>query len=220
MSSLTETSSHPSTTTININAPSNMIYDDNYLNYYNNFYIFKILLSYLGIKHEINQISEIDHLVLNKLQSYDQFPIKDTGDYFLAKSAVISRYISNNYNFSGKSLQESAIVDEIIEEILEIIEEIVLPNIKSKTINEKIKIIISTYFLCFEKTLSKSTYIAGGDDYTIADLYLYILYDYIKFFDGFAQDFYGKFPHLDALKQHFESNKEVSEFIKNNPISF
>ncbi|KAN0026163.1 hypothetical protein ACTFIV_007147 [Dictyostelium citrinum] len=188
-------------------------------------YIFKILLSYLGVEYEINQLSEINQEFTNKLESYNQF-IKHTQkdeDYLLGQSAVISRYISNNHNFSGKSLQESARVDDIVESVLEIIEEYVLPIINSNIINEEITKLLCTHFNDFENQLSKSTFSAGGDSTTLADLYLFILYDitlrYLENHGYMAHQFNEKYPHLERLKLHFLSNKSVSEFINSNSIN-
>ncbi|EGC37550.1 hypothetical protein DICPUDRAFT_71962 [Dictyostelium purpureum] len=173
----------------------------------------RVALSYLNVPFENVTVETIDDALREKLP-YGQLPIFRDGDFVVAQSQTIARYIAKKYNFAGKTLQEETKVDEVISAIHSDFFTALNPATLDK---EKLK--NNTFPKIFGKynnELKEKKHLVG-DSYTIADLYVYVAFEYIQF-RGFSEDVNAtQYPQLEELKKYFESNAGVQEYLKNRP---
>ncbi|KAN0039710.1 hypothetical protein ACTA71_007515 [Dictyostelium dimigraforme] len=178
----------------------------------------RFTLNYFGIDFEDNYCDSIDD-EFRKTLKFGQLPLfVDSDGFRLTQTDAICKYIAAKHDFLGKSIKERAIVDETISAVHD---DVIMPGYKvGKGVEDKkvIDTIISRHFTAFEKALTENKFIAGGDNYTLADLYVFVAYHYYKYL-GYSEKFQNKFPQLEALQAHFESNKAIAEYIKNRPDS-
>ncbi|KAN0016370.1 hypothetical protein ACTFIU_006337 [Dictyostelium citrinum] len=182
----------------------------------------RVLLSYLSVDYDNNYIDKIDENIIDDLK-YGQLPLyKDTNGFKLVQSMAITKYIASQHDFLGKTPEEKALVDETIAAVHIDVFTFIIRVFRGVEEKEKIQeLIIPRFFAKWNQILGEKKFIAGGDSYTLADLYCYVIYEYIGYVLPFAGEllYGGKYPHLDTLKEHFESNKGVAEYLKNRPVT-
>ncbi|KAN0030540.1 hypothetical protein ACTA71_009180 [Dictyostelium dimigraforme] len=182
----------------------------------------RVLLSYFSVDYEENYIEKIDENIIDDLK-YGQLPLfKDANGFKFVQSMAISKYIATQLNFVGKTPEEKALVDETISAVHIDVVNFIIRVFRGVEEKEKIQeLIIPRFFEKWNQVLGEKKYLAGGDSYTLADLYVYVAYEYVGYVVPSAGEhlYGGKFPHLETLKEHFESNKGVAEYIKNRPVT-
>ncbi|KAN0052889.1 hypothetical protein ACTA71_012369 [Dictyostelium dimigraforme] len=173
----------------------------------------RVLLHYLNVPFENITVTEISD-ALRATLPYGQLPLYRDGDFVISQSSTIARYIAKKHNFMGKTLEEEFLVDQIVTSIhSDIFSAFSNPN------EEKIKAIYAKFFGSFEKKLQENGFLVGSS-VTLADLYVYVGYDYIKFRGDsfFASELSDeKYPKIAELKKFFESNEGVAKYIKERP---
>ncbi|EAL70024.1 hypothetical protein DDB_G0274263 [Dictyostelium discoideum AX4] len=178
----------------------------------------QVLMAFHGVDYDMCYVDKIDDQLRKELK-FDQLPLfRETDGFKLNQSLAITKWVGDKYDFIGKSSKERALV---VETVACVHTDIVMPAIRSVLTGQGrdriINVVIPRYFGAFEKVLTENKYLACGDSLTIADLYCYVAYDYLGHL-GFAPDhLQGKFPKIDCLKNHFESNKNVQEYLKKRP---
>ncbi|KAK5576993.1 hypothetical protein RB653_001930 [Dictyostelium firmibasis] len=178
----------------------------------------QVLMAYKGIEYDMCYVDKIDDELRKELK-FGQLPLfREIDGFKLNQSLAITKWIGDKTDFIGKSPKERALV---VETVACVHTDIVLPAMRSAITGEGrdkiINVVIPRYFGAFERLLSENKYLGCGDSHTIADLYVYVAYDYLGHL-GFAPDhLQGKYPNLDCLKNHFESNKWVQEYLKRRP---
>ncbi|EGC34770.1 hypothetical protein DICPUDRAFT_34423 [Dictyostelium purpureum] len=167
----------------------------------------RVLHAYLNIPYNNIVIDTIDDVLRVQLP-YSQLPIyRDGPDFILAQSSVIAKYVAAKHNFLGKSIQEQYKIDEVVTLIVADLFGIL------QTIRKG----IDKVFGSLENKYNKSKFLVG-DDYSLADLYAYVSFDYTIFLGKIsASEASEKFVKLEENKNHFESNPGVIEYIKNRP---
>ncbi|KAN0027298.1 hypothetical protein ACTFIU_009988 [Dictyostelium citrinum] len=173
----------------------------------------RVLLSYLGIPFENITVTEISD-ALRATLPYGQLPIYRDGDLILSQSSTIARYIAKKNNFMGKTLEEEFLIDQIVTSI----HSDILSAFSNPT-EEKLTKLYEKFFGSFEKKLQEKGYLVGSS-VSLADLYVYVTFDYIKFrgeayYSNLLSD--EKYPKIVELKKFFESNEGVAKYIKERP---
>ncbi|KAF2072055.1 hypothetical protein CYY_006621 [Polysphondylium violaceum] len=176
--------------------------------------ISRLLLAYFNVEFLDARVETIDD-ELRQILPYSQLPIYKEGEFVLAQSSAIARYLAEKYDFIGKTLQEKAIAHEIVDAIWDL----VVPIVRASTDadKEKVKSLIQQFLTNWEKRIEKYTYIAQGDGYTYADLAIYFAYDYVSFL-GYSNETQG-YPKLESLKQHFETIPSIKRYIESRPVT-
>ncbi|KAM9984817.1 hypothetical protein ACTFIY_009233 [Dictyostelium cf. discoideum] len=173
----------------------------------------RVLLSYLGIPYENITVTEISD-ALRATLPYGQLPIYRDGDFVLTQSSTIARYIAKKHNFMGKTLEEEFLVDQIVTAI----HADIFPAFNNP-VPEKLQKLYEKYFGQFEKKLQETGFLVGSS-VTLADLYVYVGFDYIRFRGEAALSSElsdEKYPKIAELKKFFESNEGVAKYIKERP---
>ncbi|EAL70474.1 hypothetical protein DDB_G0272632 [Dictyostelium discoideum AX4] len=173
----------------------------------------RVLLSYLGIPYENITVTEISD-ALRATLPYGQLPIYRDGDFVLTQSSTIARYIAKKHNFMGKNLEEEFLVDQIVTAI----HADIFPAFNNP-VPEKLQKLYEKYFGSFEKKLQETGFLVGSS-VTLADLYVYVGFDYIRFRGEAALSSElsdEKYPKIAELKKFFESNEGVAKYIKERP---
>ncbi|KAM9971777.1 hypothetical protein ACTFIW_011760 [Dictyostelium discoideum] len=173
----------------------------------------RVLLSYLGIPFENITVTEISD-ALRATLPYGQLPIYRDGDFVLTQSSTIARYIAKKHNFMGKTLEEEFLVDQIVTSI----HADIFPAFNNP-VPEKLQKLYEKYFGSFEKKLQETGFLVGSS-VTLADLYVYVGFDYIRFRGEAALSSElsdEKYPKIAELKKFFESNEGVAKYIKERP---
>jgi len=173
--------------------------------------IIRLTLTYLGVKFVDNRVSDITPLKAEL--PYGQVPVYKDGDIYLAQSAAIARYISNKYDFAGKTNVEKAYVDEVYDSVVDLIS-LLFNTVKDK--DTKIQT-IAKFYGTYEKRLTDNKHIAGGNDYTVADIALFFILDFVNFFQ--FTDSIKAFPKLQQHLDYFNTHPKLVEYIKNRPES-
>ncbi|KAM9986036.1 hypothetical protein ACTFIZ_004297 [Dictyostelium cf. discoideum] len=173
----------------------------------------RVLLNYLGIPFENITVTEISD-ALRATLPYGQLPIYRDGDFAISQSSTIARYIAKKHNFMGKTLEEEFLVDQIVTAI----HSDIFPAFNNP-VPEKLQKIYEKYFGSFEKKLQETGFLVGSS-VTLADLYVYVGFDYIRFRGeaALASELSDeKYPKIAELKKFFESNEGVAKYIKERP---
>ncbi|KAN0000949.1 hypothetical protein ACTFIZ_001412 [Dictyostelium cf. discoideum] len=173
----------------------------------------RVLLSYLEIPFEDMVMKD---LVLTdefrKTLPFGQLPVySDDKIQNLSQTDAITKFIAKNNNFYGKTDIDQVRIDEIIMACH--------IDIFCSLYNdiEKFKLVtLPRAFSKLEERLSKSKYLVG-DCYSLADLYVYVTFDYVQFRIPGELTSPEKYPNLEKLKNYFESTKGVSNYISKRP---
>ncbi|KAK5575176.1 hypothetical protein RB653_010432 [Dictyostelium firmibasis] len=175
----------------------------------------RVLLHYLGIPFENITVSEISD-ALRATLPYGQLPVYRDGDFVLSQSSTIARYIAKKHNFMGSNIEEEFLVDQIVTSV----HSDIFPAFASAATNpDKLKTLYPKFFGSYEKKLEENKFLVGSS-ITLADLYVYVCYDYVKFRgEAFSADELSdeKYPKLVELKKSFESNEGIAKYIKERP---
>ncbi|KAF2076612.1 hypothetical protein CYY_002098 [Polysphondylium violaceum] len=171
----------------------------------------RLIHKYLDIPfvdHRVNEIGE-----LKPKLPYGQLPIYEDGQVLLAQSSAIARYIANKNNFAGKNVVEKALADEVVDGVADV-HSLLFSTAKDR--DAKIQT-FPKFYNHWEKKLTQNKHIAGGDDYTFADISLYFILDYVNFF-GFP-DAIKEYPKLQEHLAYFNSHPKFAEYLKSRPES-
>ncbi|KYQ94192.1 putative glutathione S-transferase [Tieghemostelium lacteum] len=176
----------------------------------------RVLAHYLGVDFVDNRVASIDDELRSKT-TFGQLPIYQDGSVTLAQTGAIARYIAEQHNFLGKTPVERAHVNEIVDSAFDIISSYFRSKGNAEE-SEKFKTAILPRFLnSYEKKLATNKHSAGGDDYTLADVFLFNIVDYVEFL-GFAE-VVKPFAKIQEHLTHFRSHANLSKYISSRPTT-
>ncbi|EGC28674.1 hypothetical protein DICPUDRAFT_93288 [Dictyostelium purpureum] len=177
----------------------------------------RVLFAYLNIDYENIHVDTIlNEEFRNENLKFGQVPMLLLEDGFkLTQTTAICKFIAKQNNFIGNSPQEEAIIDETLASVHSDLVVQAIRAAKGEISKEKIiEIQIPRVFGAFDQILSKNKYIVG-DNITLADVYVYVAYDYFVYL-GYGNEI-SKFSNLQRLKNHFESNSGVQNYLSTRP---
>ncbi|KYQ93854.1 putative glutathione S-transferase [Tieghemostelium lacteum] len=172
------------------------------------------VLTYCKVDFKDTRMEKADE-ALRLLSPYKQFPFYREGDFILAQSMVIARYIAEQHNFAGKTPKERALAGEVVEST----QDILLNFFLSKDNEEKLKKYneetVPTFFSSWEtKLVNGKGFAAQGDSYTYADLSIFTVIDQLK-----LQDKLKSYPNVEKLFNHFLNHEIIGPYYKSLPIT-
>ncbi|EGC31773.1 hypothetical protein DICPUDRAFT_82355 [Dictyostelium purpureum] len=177
------------------------------------------LLHYLKVDFEIDTTSNEQ---IKPETTFGQVPYYVDDEIKLAQTHAIARYLANKHKIHGKSLVEQAKVDEIVDSVWDTLNPLLAATFGGNDSakeeykkNNKLHLFLDVY----EKKLNENKYIAGGDDYTLADFDAFLVYNYIDLL-GYLTD-RNSYPKLEELRKYFTSLPQLQKYfesVKNTPL--
>jgi len=184
------------------------------------------LFAEAGVEFEDNCIKDSEWSSLKPSTPFGQVPILEYDGKVLCQSNAIARYIANKFGLAGKTADDKAVADMIVDCIEDMIQ-LILPAFREKD-SEKKKVLLekivkedlATPFANLQKLLianhNGDGYFAG-DSFTWADLSFAVVCSWLDDLEvGWALD---KYPKLAALKQRVNSRPRIADWIKSHPNS-
>ncbi|KAN0048161.1 hypothetical protein ACTA71_002556 [Dictyostelium dimigraforme] len=173
----------------------------------------RVLLSYLEIPFE--DIVMKDTVLTDEFRKnlpFGQLPVySDNKIQNLSQTDAITKFIAKNNNFLGKSDMDQVRIDEIIMAChIDIFSGLYNDIEKFK------KVTLPRAFGKLEERLNEKQFLVG-DCYTLADLYVYVTFDYVQFRIPGELTSSERYPNLQKLKDYFESTKGVANYISKRP---
>jgi len=175
----------------------------------------RLILTYLNIEFQDNRVESITD-ELRATLPYGQLPVYKDGDFTLAQSASITRYIAAKNNFDGKTFEERATADSINESLWDLLRAIFKARDQPEAEKEKVKAVVLPKFLAiWEKNLEKNQFVAGGDALTYVDLTFFGAIDYLP---QLGYEFEG-YPKIKEFQARIASIPQIKSYIEKRPVT-
>eukprot|EP01132_Coremiostelium_polycephalum_P001260 gene1260-1589_t len=177
--------------------------------------IIRLILAYTNTKYNDNRVSEIND-ELRKDLPYGQLPVYRDGDVYIAQSIAIARYVAEKTGLQGKTLQQKAQIDEIVDSFGDVL----TAFFQSRGDEEKLKkykeVTIPKFFGVWEKKLTANKYIVG-DSFSWGDIVVAHGYAYSVFLG--LEEPLKPYTRVAALSNEFFANKQVADYVATRPAS-
>ncbi|KAF2072054.1 hypothetical protein CYY_006620 [Polysphondylium violaceum] len=175
----------------------------------------RLILTYLNIEFNDVRVESVTP-ELKATLTYGQLPFYQDGDFKLAQSAAIARYIALKNDFAGKSIEEKVLADASNDSLWDVIIAIFRSRDQTDADKEKVKsVTIPTFLGAWEKNLEKNEFVAGGDSLTYADISLFAALDYLPKL-GFA-DAIETYPKLKEFKAKIANIPSIKQYLEKRP---
>ncbi|KYQ94193.1 putative glutathione S-transferase [Tieghemostelium lacteum] len=176
----------------------------------------RVLNHYLGVDFEDVRVATIDDTLRSKT-TFGQLPIYQDGQFLLSQTGAIARYIAEKHNFLGKTPVERARVNESIDSAFDIMSAFS----RSRAIPEEAEKfksqVIPRFLNSYEKLLTVNKHIAGGDDYTLADIFVFNIVDYIETLGH--SEIVKPYVKVQEHLTYFRAHPKLSKYLKERPES-
>eukprot|EP01132_Coremiostelium_polycephalum_P001478 gene1478-1865_t len=177
--------------------------------------IIRLILAYTNTKFNDNRVTEIND-DLRKELPYGQLPVFRDGDLYIAQSIAIARYVAEKTGIQGKTPQQRAQIDEIVDSFGDIGSAFSQSKDDAEKLNKFKTVTIPKFLGVWEKRLTEHKYIAG-ENFTWGDVVIAHGYSYFVFLG--LEDSVQSFTKVAALSKEFFENKQVAEYVATRPAS-
>lgn len=150
----------------------------------------------------------------------DMIPVIESGDFRLAQSKAIERYLAKKLGMMGGSLEEEAWVDAINEHVGDIL----AAYGKKESDDEWFKETLPSYMKKLENTISGAQGFAVGEKTSLADVAIYRLLNdvqppYDTKFDADVSAAYADCPKICAIMENMGKHAALQKWMRERPKS-
>lgn len=176
---------------------------------------------------EDNRVTDIS--ALKPELPFGQVPFLEMPDGFkMSQSMSICRYLANKYGFAGKTAEERAHADMIVDGISDVRAKL-YPVLTAKENKEEkvaqcVNEVLPKWLGYFEKLLNDNKGGQGffvGDDLTYADVLIFVLFDFFRHPSWFgpekAAEILKPFPLLMAHMGRIAARPKIAAYIQKRP---
>eukprot|EP01120_Amphizonella_sp_Union-15-10_P006495 TRINITY_DN20_c0_g1_i1.p1 TRINITY_DN20_c0_g1~~TRINITY_DN20_c0_g1_i1.p1 ORF type:complete len:208 (+),score=48.46 TRINITY_DN20_c0_g1_i1:49-672(+) len=181
--------------------------------------IIRLTLAAAGVEWEENPVNpeKLGQLKQSGDAPFGQVPLYHEGDFTLAQSNAIARYIARKHHLYGKDDKEAAIIDMIVDGHIDLTNKVIpllYPSVNKEGIEKFGKETAPVWAGYFEKLLAKNNGGKGwavGDKLSLADISLYLLVESYEL-HGFGGS--SSAPLLFGLKDRVAAVPSLAAYIK------
>jgi len=174
----------------------------------------RLVLAQAGVDYEDRRVADIKDL--KPTLAFGSVPVYEENGFRLVQSIAIARYISRNHNLYGKTVQESALIDQFVDGLIDARTAINTASKGDEAAKATItKELIPKWFGFFENLVknSKSGW-AVGDQVSLADIALFnVLDNYTVTYAGA----FDSYTHLKALHKKVAELPNIAKWLANRP---
>jgi len=187
----------------------------------------RLCLAYAGVEFEDVRVATDDLPADFKSSGkllFGQVPLLEIGDFKLVQSHAIGRHLARKYNFYGSTLEESALVDAVLDGIGDMRAKwIAVDNLKEGKEEAKAKFVAETlphWYGLFSAILEKNgTGYLVGDKLSLADIQLFnVNWNWHNRKDMFPGEIL-KFPTLKAHLERIGAEPKIAAWVARRPAS-
>ena len=174
----------------------------------------RVILSEAGVEFTDNRLDDISG-IKDKL-AFGQVPLLEIDGLKLVQSITIARYLARKYNLYGKTLEEGALADMIVDGVVDFNS----ARSAAKTDEQKevlAKETIPKWLGYFEKLLTSNNGGKGwfvGEQFTYADIGVYLVISFLQNNFAGAVD---NFPHLKDHVARVAARPNIAKWLEVRP---
>jgi len=176
--------------------------------------VIRLILAQAAVDYEDRRVADI--AALKPTLAYGSVPLWEENGFRLVQSAAIARYLARTHGLYGKTVQESALIDQLIEGLSDTRQAITTASKGDEATKASItKEIIPKWFGFLDKLLSHSqSGWAVGDQVSWGDLALFNVLDNTN--NGYPGSL-DHYAHLKASHKKVAELPHIAKWLANRP---